>query len=173
MINVIYLASHTALLDYPCVYQDINGKRDIGGDMLDVDLSNYDFIIASPPCNYWSHANNERRCSDYSKKTKHLLPFIIKKLINLNKPFIVENVRNNVRFSKAGLFDLPVFVYFIGRHTYFTNLFLTPIDIEYLNSIQERKSVVNLSSTIRQGGHDVNCVFNYILSNEIYKMKLL
>ena len=39
---------------YDITYQDIDGKRDLGGDMLDVDLNQYDYIIATPPCNWWS-----------------------------------------------------------------------------------------------------------------------
>lgn len=49
----IYLASFTALHpNYDIIYQDINGKRDLGGDMMDIirskELGNYDFIIATP-----------------------------------------------------------------------------------------------------------------------------
>ena len=51
----IYLAAFKAYHpNYDIVYQDINGKRDIGGDMMDVDLTQFDFIIATPPCNYYS-----------------------------------------------------------------------------------------------------------------------
>lgn len=35
-------------------YQDRFIERDIGGDCLDVKLDRYDYIIATPPCNYWS-----------------------------------------------------------------------------------------------------------------------
>ena len=87
----IYLAAFRA--DHPnynIVYQDINGKRDIPGDMMDIDLSSYDFIIATPPCNYWSKANYRRDISHYSLITKHLLPSILKKLCYQDKPFIFE-----------------------------------------------------------------------------------
>lgn len=49
----IYLAAFKA--NHPnhnITYQDINGLRDIDGDMLQTDLTPYDFIIATPPCNY-------------------------------------------------------------------------------------------------------------------------
>lgn len=64
----IYLGAFEAQHDgHDIVYQDINGKRDVGGDMMDVDLTPYDYIIATPPCNYWSRARG-KRCSEYSKK---------------------------------------------------------------------------------------------------------
>ena len=54
----IYLGAYEAYhLNYKIVYQDINGKRDLSGDMLDIDLTGYDFIICTPPCNWWSKAN--------------------------------------------------------------------------------------------------------------------
>ena len=71
-----------------------------------VDLSNYDFIIASPPCNYWSKANPYYRTSKYSLETKHLLPDIIEKLSYLNKPFIIENVKNIKRMRENGIFEI-------------------------------------------------------------------
>ena len=98
----IYLASFKALHeDYDIVYQDIIGHRDIGGDMMDVDLTPYDYIIATPPCNWWSRANYRRNSSEYALKTKHLLIDILHKLANQDKPFIVENVRNEVQFKKT------------------------------------------------------------------------
>ena len=78
--KVLYLAAFKA--NHPnwnITYQDINGNRDIDGDMMDVDLNPYDVIIATPPCNYYSRANYRRETSDYSQATKHLLPSILKK----------------------------------------------------------------------------------------------
>lgn len=90
----IYLPSYKALHpNHDIVYQDINGERDIGGDMLEVDLSPYDYIIATPPCNWWSRANYRRNSYEYALKTKHLLIDILHKLCNQSKPFIVENVK--------------------------------------------------------------------------------
>lgn len=130
----IYLGAYRAYHpNYDLVYQDINGLRDIGGDMLDVDLSLYDFIIATPPCNAWSHANSENRLSDYALNTRHLLPDILNKLRYINKPYIVENVRNYPRFCKYGVLPRSdCLVYFVGRHTYWTNvLFNTMVDYDY------------------------------------------
>lgn len=120
----IYLASFKALhSNYDIVYQDINGNRDIGGDMMDIDLNKYDFVIATPPCNYYSRANYRRNESEYSLKTKHLLPDIIHKLINeYRRPFIVENVRNDKMFSKIGLLNVNCYIFKIGRHTYWSNI---------------------------------------------------
>lgn len=117
----IYLAAFKAEHEnYEIVYQDINGKRDVAGDMMDVDLSPYDFIIASPPCNFYSRANYRRDISEYSQKTKHLLPSILKKLCKQDKPFIVENVCNSRIFSILVLFIKsagtpigPIFYYLV------------------------------------------------------------
>lgn len=74
--KIIYLAAFKAHHpNWNMVYQDINGKRDIAGDMLEIDLTPYDVIIATPPCNYYSRANYRRETSEYSQKTKHLLPY--------------------------------------------------------------------------------------------------
>ena len=90
----IYLASFKALHEnHNIIYQDINGERDIGGDMMNVDLTPYDYIIATPPCNWWSRANYRRDSSQYALETKHLLIDILDKLVKLGKPFIVENVK--------------------------------------------------------------------------------
>lgn len=149
----IYLAAYRANHPtYNIKYQDINGLRDIGGDMLDVDLEPYDFIIATPPCNYYSIANYRRDSSEYSQKTKHLLPTILKRLCYQDKPFIVENVRNYPMYEKLGLFNLPCFVYFIGRHTYWTNIMFMS-DIE-----QTLENISSMSRQYREGGDNVHNV---------------
>lgn len=92
----IYLAACKARHPkYPIVYQDIDSKYncDIGGDMLDIDLTPYSFIIATPPCNWWSQANPYYWRSSYALKTRHLLPLILIKLGQQTKPFIVECVK--------------------------------------------------------------------------------
>ena len=165
----IYLASYKANhQNYDIVYQDINGERDIGGDMLGIDLSFYDFIIATPPCNYWSRANYRRETSDYSQKTKHLLPDIIDKLIKLNKPFIVENVRNYKLFNEYDLFNKDCFIYEIGRHTYWTNIVFNGSNIK-----QKNDNIHNISSKDRQGGFNVYNVIEYWLDivNKEYNVK--
>lgn len=162
----IYLAAFQAKHDNcDLVYQDINGKRDIDGDMLTIDLSPYDFIIATPPCNYYSIMNYRRETSKYAQATKHLLPSIIDKLIKLGKPFLIENVRNSVIFNKLGLYDKPCFVYFIGRHTYWSN-------VMFNCDIPQRQDFLNGGITIKyddmknmshQGGYNVHNVVEMFL----------
>lgn len=180
--KIIYLAAYKAHHPkWDITYQDINGKRDIGGDMLEVDLTPYDVIIATPPCNYYSRANYRRETSEYSQMTKHLLPGILQRLIQINKPFIVENVRSPIRFQSAGLFNLPLYIYIYGRHTYWTNIPFNPSNIpqfnEYKLTISKKqedgtwhktgkryiKNMNNLASSNRQGGTNVHNVIEWWL----------
>lgn len=113
---------------YNIIYQDIDEKWkcDLGGDALEVDLSPYDFIIATPPCNWWSKANPYYKTSKYSLLTKHLLPDLLLKLGNQDKPYIIENVKNLKRFKENGIFDIckdvGAYIYIVGRHIYFSNI---------------------------------------------------
>jgi site-specific DNA-cytosine methylase len=154
--NILYLASFKANhTNWNITYQDINGKRDIDGDMMDIDLTNYDVIIATPPCNYYSRANYRREISEYSQKTKHLLPDILKKLKQINKPYIVENV---VNYNLMKEFYDQDFVYQIGRHTYWTNI---PFNYQK-NQIHD--DIHNSSKSKRQGGQNVHDVIEYWLN---------
>ena len=154
----IYLASYKAYHPgYNIIYQDINGKRDIGGDMLNIDISQYDYIIATPPCNYYSRANYRRNSSYYALNTMHLLPDILNKLTKQNKPFIVENVINKPLMKKLNLFNYPCFIYFVGRHTYWTNVFVN-LDCEQIHdNIQAGNTLT------RQGGTNVHNVIETFL----------
>lgn len=160
MPKIIYLGAYQA--EHPnrdMVYQDINGLRDIGGDMMDVDLSPYDIIIATPPCNWWSNAfRKTRKISEYAIKTKHLLPDILSILINIGKPFIVENVRNMPLFIKEGIFSANCLIYTIGRHTYWTNIAFNATNIH-----QTKERTHHQSSKDRQGGENVHDVIEYWL----------
>lgn len=158
----IYLGAYEAQHNgHFIVYQDINGKRDIAGDMMSIDLSDYDYIIATPPCNFWSIARGNR-CSQYSLDTKHLLPDIINKLVSLGKPFIVENVKNNKRFVEYGV--LPrndCFVFVLGRHTYFTNVVFAIDDIEQRQDFKYGGHVIKYDDMVNlkhQGGFNVHNV---------------
>jgi hypothetical protein len=174
--KIIYLASFKAFHpNYNITYQDINGKRDLNGDMLSIDLNPYDVIIATPPCNYYSRANYRRETSLYSQKTKHLLPDILNKLIKLNKPFIVENVRNPRLFDVAGLNNLPCYQYIHGRHTYWTNIPFNPstIDQDQEYKLKVCKKLPDgswlktgqtyVGSGNSQGGNNVHRVIEYWL----------
>ena len=146
----IYLAAFQANHpNYNIVYQDINGKRDISGDMMQIDLAEYDFIIATPPCNFWSRAN--RNPSKYAIETAHLLPDILDKLISLDKPFIVENVQNRRKMLEYGILNKKCFIYFVGRHTYFTNVMLSFEGLHFDYEMPHLKSKSN-----RQGGQQVH-----------------
>lgn len=158
----IYLASYKAYHpNYTMDYNDIkktSNHINIIGDMLEVDLSGYDYIIATPPCNYWSRANYRRETSEYSQKTKHLLPDILEKLIKADKPFIIENVRNYRLFYEHKLYDKNCYIYEIGRHTYWTNIPFNGINIK-----QKDDNIKNISSKNRQGGENVHNVIEYWL----------
>lgn len=158
--KIIYLASYLANHpNYDIDYQDINGKRDIGGDMMDVDLDPYDIIIATPPCNYWSRANYRRETSNYSQITKYLLPATILRLKTLGKPFIIENVINNQLMKQYGLMNCGLFIYEHGRHTYWTNVPFNPTMI-----YQKADNINYIASKDRQGGDNVHNVIEYWLN---------
>ena len=155
-----YLAQHPG---YDIVYQDINGMRDLPGDMACIDLSPYDYVIATPPCNWWSRANYRRNESNYALNTKYLLPLMIYMLYWINKPFIVENVRNDKLFKQYHLFDLGLFVYRIGRHTYWSNICIPQLYFlkqhaitDVINGKVRYLSSQNLSRSDRQGGKEVH-----------------
>ena len=162
----IYLGAYKANLPgYNIIYQDINGKRDLPGDMLCVDLEDYDYIICTPPCNWWSRANWRRDSSMYSQQTKLLLVSMLYRLALLHKPFIVENVRNDKRFNEYLLFQIPGVRYFVvGRHTYWTNICFRSDDIvqKPLVEIREGKRIwlssQNINRERRQGTNEVNVV---------------
>ena len=104
----IYLCSFKARFPgLDIVYNDIdpNTKADIIGDAMHVDLRKFSFVLASPPCNYWSRANNACETSAYAQKTKHLLPSMLSKLAQSGKPFILENVRNRPRMSRYHIWE--------------------------------------------------------------------
>lgn len=159
--KVIYLASGRAKLkNGNVIYNDLYEPADLNCDMLEVDLTNYDVILASPPCNFYSKARGNKLPSKYAENTKHLLPSILERCVGLGKPFMIENVRNKPLFSKLGYFDFPCFVYFHGRHTYWTNIMINfsniPQSFDFSRGGRRLKSYI-------QGGDNVNNVFDYFL----------
>lgn len=159
----IYLAAHTAKHENRnIIYQDITGERDIAGDMLEIELKEYDYIIATPPCNYWSRARGNKEPSKYAKETKHLLPEILKKLRNQNKPYIVENVRSYPKFKKEGILDMADYVYFVGRHTYWTNIPFNPTGIKQIYDFKGRGLRLHENT---QGGINVKKVIDFWIDN--------
>lgn len=169
MYKVIYLASGKAQLKYSnVVYNDYIENRDLKCDMMSVNLDDYDILIATPPCNFYSRARGNNRPSEYALTTKHLLPDIIDKFIATGKPFIVENVRNGPLFKKLGLYDKNCFIYKHGRHTYWTNVF---INFSNIPQKFEFKTIpdygcVRLKSYC-QGGKNVNDCLDYFIETVI------
>lgn len=141
------------------VYQDLFEKRDVGGDALDIDVATYDYVIATPPCNWWSKANYRRNRSIYAMRTAHLLPCLLIKLSKSGKPFIVENVKNIDRMERMGVFelceDLGIAYHVIGRHTYFSNVPWSP-SIRW----QPPKNIAHISRAQREGGKEVEEVID-------------
>lgn len=161
--KAIYLAAGTANIKIDGIeitYQDINGKRDIGGDMLETNLKPYDILIATPPCNYYSRANYRRNESKYSLQTKHLLPEIIKKFAASRKPFIIENVRNSKLMKDFAACKELIHVIYYGRHTYYTNINFYYADIE---QPIEYIAKINYKSYDRQGNKNVNKIIERFL----------
>ena len=165
-LKAIYLASGRAKLNYNnVVYNDYKEKRDLICDMMTVDLNDYDILIATPPCNYYSRANYRRETSKYAQETKHLLPDIIDKFIKTGKPFIVENVRNKPLFKKLGLYDKNCLIYTHGRHTYWTNRMISIQDIPQEFDFKQIPGygTVRLKNYV-QGDKNVNDVLDRFIS---------
>lgn len=169
--KVIYLGAFKAKHPkWDIVYQDMYEERDLPGDMLEINLDGYDVIIATPPCNWWSRANYRRNTSQYALETKHLLPGILKRLIENGKPFLVENVRNRSLFSKHGLINIPgVTVYEYGRHTYWTN---RPFPINLASQEEDDPHNMWSSNPNRQGGINVHHVVEIFLADNLFRDKL-
>lgn len=151
-------------IDYVDILKCDNKKNGnfIQEDIMNINLEDYDCIILSPPCNYYSRGNYRREQSKYALETKHLLPDLLDKCLRINKPFIIENVRNKPMFTTMGLYDKSPFVYHLIRHTYFSNVMLDisniPQDYEY---IQRSKRTKEHNS--REGGINVERVFNHFI----------
>ena len=165
--KIIYLAAYKAHHpNHDMDYNDIMKTSEhinVIGDMLQVDLEPYDIIIASPPCNYWSRAmstEERRQKSKYAMETRHLLIDILKKMSKQDKPFIVENVRNAPLFVQYGLYDLPLYVYEYGRHTYWTNIPFNPQGCKTYNNgfHNEKGGYMRYKGINLQGGQEVHDV---------------
>ena len=97
MIKVLYSCSGYGKIDIPEIKLTTNDKyieTDLKQDCTTINYNDYDIIIASPPCNYWSKANYKRENSKYAKETKYLLQWHIDKASKESKPMIIENVIN-------------------------------------------------------------------------------
>lgn len=166
MSKILYGCCYKADLEIEGItYIDIipNLKKSHGCDYLckdirQVDFNEFDIILCSPPCNYYSRGNYRRDSSAYSLSTRDLLPLCINRAYKTNKPFIIENVRNMNMFKKL---DIPnnIFIYEFGRHTYFSNVMFSLENLPQIND-----NINYIASTKRQGGFNVNVVFKRFLS---------
>lgn len=155
----IYLASKQhRLKNYNLDYNDIEKYPGINipGDMLTVNLENYDYIIATPPCNYYSRANYRREKSKIALETKHLLPEILKKLEKIKKPFIVENVMNSSLLPKTNFIEFD-----FGQHHYYTNIFMLIPDKSY--AVKQNKA--KLSYGKRDNNKNVDIIIKLFLES--------
>lgn len=153
----IYLASKKHRIPgYDIDYNDIIAFDGINvlGDMMDVDLNKYDFIIATPPCNYYSRANWRRESSEVAQNTKHLLPSILSKCVSLGKPFIVENVMNASLLPKSSVYEFD-----FGQHHFYTNVFMFTPD----KSFAKRQNKQFLSRSRRDGNENVDLIIKLFL----------
>lgn len=174
----IYLGACRAYHNnYDLDYNDIiktSEHINVIGDMLQVDISKYDYVIATPPCNYYSRANYRRETSEYSQKTKHLLPKILEKLAVSDKLFIVENVRNCKLFTSCNIYALcdkyGIFSYEYGRHTYFTNVMINFSNVKQRQDFLNGGIKINYHddfSKYREGGFNVHQVIEYWLQRVV------
>lgn len=177
MAEGVYLCSFVARFPgQDVVYNDIDPRAecDITGDAMHVDLRAFEFVLASPPCNYWSRANTNYRTSEYSLKTRHLLPSMLARLAMSGKPFVLENVRNKPRMERHKIWNLVskfgLYVYEVNRHTYFTNRMFNP----YLPKMYDFRSggYALVENKRTQGGEQVESVFRqWMRANGFWKGK--
>lgn len=94
----------------------------IQGDALEADLSGYDFIWASPPCQRYSAGAAKWGTSE---DHPHMIPTIRDRLVKAGAPFVIENIVPAAEFLHdpimlcGTMFDLGVF-----RHRLFESSFL-------------------------------------------------
>lgn len=153
----IYLASKQHRIPgYTIDYNDIQEYEGINipGDMLQIDTNDYDYVIATPPCNYYSKANFRRESSKIAQNTKHLLPDILEKLKNYKKPFIVENVCNSTLLPKTKFYEFD-----FGNHHFYTNVFLLVPDKSY--AVKQNKQ--NVCRNKRDNNYNVDLIIKIFL----------
>lgn len=165
MSKTIYLAAGYAKLEEPnVIYNDLIVPRENRQDMLDVDLSDYDILIATPSCNFYSYARGNNKPSKYALRTAHLLLEIIIKFYNTGKPFIVENVTNKTTldFIWAMCADLNLYRFKHARHTYITNIKFDISSVPKELDFNKDCSFINIFSD-RQGGNQVSAILDLFI----------
>lgn len=155
----IYLCARKHRLEgYNIVYNDIIpfSGIDIVDDMCNVDVSKYDYIIATPPCNYYSRANYRRDTSRVAQSTKHLLPYCLDLCLTQGKPFIIENVCNSRLLPKSDFYEFD-----FGNHHFYTNVFMLVPDKSW--SVSQNKQ--NVSRNKRDGNYNVDFIIRLFLES--------
>lgn len=153
--NGIYLASKEHRLpNYQMDYNDIENYPGITvpGDMMAIDINKYDYVIATPPCNYYSRANYRRETSKIAQETKHLLPAILEKLKDYKKPFIVENVCNSTLLPKTNFIEFE-----FGNHHFYTNTLLL------FTALPQAQNTAKRSYGHRDGNYNVDLIIKIFL----------
>lgn len=150
------------LIDYVDIIPNLKKSkgRYICSSIENINFNDYDIILCSPPCNFYSRAAGNRH-SDYALKTRHLLPFCINEAYKTGKPFIVENVRNRKYMFNL---DIPndVIIIEYGRHTYFTNILFNIQSAVQRQDFKMHGHVIkydDMPDLSHQGGFNVNNVF--------------
>ena len=159
---------------YSILYNDI---KDYPGINLKMDCRNitreyFDkagFIIATPPCNYYSKANFRRETSKVAQDTKILLPWCLSLCSMLNLPCIIENVNNDNLLPT--LYDKYFYRFKFGGHTFWTNVYL------YINDlVAVKQNKQNVCREKRDGNPNVHMVIERFLkiihSENFFMMKV-
>lgn len=163
----IYLCSRKDRYDnFDIVYNDIDARylndltssKRIVADCNFINYLDYDFIIATPPCNYYSRANYRRETSKYAQDTKHLLPTILNTCTDFDVPFIVENVLNDSLLPHQ--YDKYCRVFDFGGHRFWTNVIF---DISDLVPVKQNKQ--NVCRNKRDGNANVHMVIERFLAS--------
>lgn len=154
----IYLCARKhRLSNYDIVYNDIINYPGINlcCDMREIkDFSIYDFIIATPPCNYYSRANFRRSSSRIALETKDLLPLCIERLSHSGKPFIIENVCNSTLLPRSDVYEFD-----FGNHHFYTNVFMLVPDKSF--AVSQNKQYVSRSK--RDDNFNVDLIIKLFL----------
>jgi DNA (cytosine-5)-methyltransferase 1 len=119
---------------------DINSQPNypfefIKADALEVSLTGYDLIWASPPCQGYSNhvsSDNSPYVSSKGRSEPRLIANVRSRLVEYDTPYVIENVRGAKIFLRTPIelcgtmFGLP-----ISRHRYFESSFKLSSPIHY------------------------------------------
>lgn len=160
-VNCLYLAAkeHRIVKEgFSFKYNDVVDYDGIDFlcDMLKVDISPYDVVLATPPCNWYSRANYRRDESPVALATKHLLPSIVDKLLATDKLFMVENVMNSTLIPK---YHDRLYQFTWGQHTFFTNVLLLVPHKSY--EVAQHKAQMQYGH--RDDNYNVHYIFDLFL----------